>query len=190
MTHVDEAKLESDTLSRFQYLTEFIGFGEADICAIADAKDWLAPKVAGLVDAVYQKLFSYDATKRHFAVPQSGYAGPQPVSLADLAPNHPLVAFRKDKLANYLVRLVTQPYDSKMAMYLDFVGKIHTEKAGNPGIKVPLIQMNALMGFVADALNATILAADLPADTKARTLRAFSKLLWIQNDLIGRHYQA
>ena len=50
--------------------------------------------------------------------------------------------------------------------------------------------MNALMGFVADALTATVLGLGLPAETQTRTLRAFGKLLWIQNDLIGRHYQA
>jgi hypothetical protein len=70
------------------------------------------------------------------------------------------------------------------------VGKIHTPKAGNKEIAVPLVQMNALMGFVADALTATILGLNLDRATETRTLRAFGKLLWIQNDLIGRHYQA
>jgi hypothetical protein len=50
--------------------------------------------------------------------------------------------------------------------------------------------MNALMGFVSDALTATILTLGLPRDAEVRTLRAFNKLLWLQNDLITRHYQA
>jgi len=37
---------------------------------------------------------------------------------------------------------------------------------------------------------ATILSLGLDADTQTRTLRAFNKLLWLQNDLINRHYQA
>ena len=68
------------------------------------------------------------------------------------------------------------------------VGRIHTPKAGNASINVPLVQMNALMGFVADAFNATILGLGLDRETEVRTLRAFSKLLWLQNDLITRHY--
>ncbi|MGC4007378.1 MAG: protoglobin domain-containing protein [Pirellulales bacterium] len=48
--------------------------------------------------------------------------------------------------------------------------------------------MNALLGFVADALNATILSLNLPRETEVRTLRAFNKVLWLQNDLINRHY--
>ena len=54
----------------------------------------------------------------------------------------------------------------------------------------PLVQMNALMGFVATTLTGAILALGLDRDTERRTLLAFTKLLWIQNDLIGRHYQA
>ena len=40
-----------------------------------------------------------------------------------------------------------------------------------------------------DALTATILGLSLDRATEVKTLRAFGKLLWIQNDLITRHYQ-
>jgi hypothetical protein len=50
--------------------------------------------------------------------------------------------------------------------------------------------MNALTGFVADAFNATIMGADLPITAKEKAIRAFSKLIWIQNDLISRHCTA
>ena len=85
---------------------------------------------------------------------------------------------------------MTDPYDAKLVSYLDLVGKIHTPKAGSAELNVPLVQMNALMGFVSDALIATVLGLNLDSDTTARTLRAFNKLLWLQNDLITRHYQA
>ena len=48
--------------------------------------------------------------------------------------------------------------------------------------------MNALLGFVADAINATIFDLKLDRETEIRTLCAFSKLLWLQNDLINHHY--
>ena len=44
------------------------------------------------------------------------------------------------------------------------------------------------MAFVADAITATILGLGLERETKVRTLRAFCKLLWLQNDLINQHY--
>jgi hypothetical protein len=190
LKQIDEAKLESDLGYRFGYLTGFLGFGEDDIAAIHGAATHLAPLVPGLVDAVYDKLFSYSSTKRHFVPRQSGYEGDTPDDIESLTLDHEMIEFRKQHLGRYLARLVTDPYDAKLLGYLDVVGKIHTPKAGSPDLNVPLVQMNALMGFVSDALVATILGLGLDADAQAQTLRAFNKLLWIQNDLITRHYQA
>ena len=75
MQTIDEAKLESDLAYRFGYLTEFIGLDADDIEAIHASAAHLAPLVPALVDAVYVKLFNYDATKRHFVPRQSGYCG-------------------------------------------------------------------------------------------------------------------
>ena len=190
MKHIDEPRLETDLGYRFEYLTEFMGFTAEDIQTIHGGAALLAPLVPALVDAIYAKLSSYDATWRHFVPRQDGYTGHIPQDLTALTMDHPQIQFRKQHLARYLEKLVTAPYDGKLVQYLDFVGKMHTPKAGNPAINVPLVQMNALMGFVADALNATILGSDLPAEAKTRAVRAFSKLLWLQNDLINRHYAA
>jgi hypothetical protein len=189
MQTINEARLESDLAYRFGYLTEFMGFNPEDIDAIHGAAPVLAPLVPALVDAVYEKLHTYDATWRHFLPRQSGYEGPVPQDMAELTPDHPMIAYRKQHLARYLAALVTKPYDGKMVAYLDTVGKMHTPKAGAKEINVPLVQMNALMGFVADALTSTILGLGLERQQEVRTLRAFGKLLWLQNDLINRHYQ-
>lgn len=186
---IDEGRLETDTGYRFDYLAEFIGFGSDDIAAIHAAAPVFGPLVPALVDAVYDKLFSSDATKRHFVPRQSGYEGPVPAGLDTLTLAHPMITFRKQHLGRYLTRLVTAPYDAAMVDYLDAVGKIHTPRAGSPALDVPLVQMNALMGFVATAVTQTILSFGLDRRTESRLLVAFGKLLWIQNDLITRHYQ-
>lgn len=189
MKRIDEPRLESDLGYRFAYVAEFMGFGADDVAAIHAAAPALAPLVPGLVDAVYVKLHGYDATWRHFLPRQHGYTGEVPTSLEDLTPEHEQIKFRKHHLGRYLAGLVTRPYDGKMVEYLDMVGKIHTPKAGSKELNVPLVQMNALMGFVSDALVATVLGLGLARETEVRTLRAFNKLLWVQNDLITRHYQ-
>ena len=171
MQHINERQLETDVGYRFQYLTEFMGLGAADIAAIHDSAPLLAPLVPTLVDAVYVKLFNYDATKRHFVPRQTGYEGEVPTSLADLTLDHELIKFRKGHLGRYLAALV------------------HTPLAGSKDLSVPLVQMNALMGFVSDALISTIFSLGLGPDKTAQTVRAFNKLLWVQNDLITRHYQ-
>jgi hypothetical protein len=188
MKTIDESRLESDLEYRFNYLVEFMGFTKDDIAAIHGAAPLLAPVVPSLVDAVYDKLFEYDATKRHFVARQSGYEGQTPQGLDDVDQNHEMIQFRKSHLARYLTALVTRPYDDSMVKYLDNVGRMHTPKAGSVELDVPLVQMNALMGFVSDAIIATILGLDVDDATKASTLRAFNKLLWLQNDLINRHY--
>lgn len=186
---IDETRLETDLQYRFGYLAEFIGFGKEDIKVIKGAAPLLAPLVPGLVDSVYNKLFSYDCTKRHFVPRQHGYEGEVPQSIDELTQDHEMIKFRKSHLAKYLEKLVTGAYDADMVTYLDFVGKIHTPKAGSKLLDVPLVQMNALMGFVADAVNATIFGFKLDCATTQAAIRSFSKLLWIQNDLITRHYQ-
>jgi hypothetical protein len=190
MRQIDEARLETDLGYRFGYLAEFVGLGAEDVEAIHAAAPALAPLVPSLVDAVYEKLHGYDATWRHFLPRQHGYDGDVPARLEDLSMDHAQIRFRKGHLARYLEALVTRAYDDKMVSYLDMVGKMHTPKAGSADLDVPLVQMNALLGFVADALTATILGLGLPRDRESRTLRAFGKLLWVQNDLINRHYQA
>jgi Protoglobin len=190
MKRIAEDRLESDREYRFGYLAEFIGFGREDVEAVHGAAAGLAPLVPALVDAVYVKLFDYDATKRHFVPRQSGYEGATPESMEALTLDHPLIAFRKQHLGRYLATLVSKPYDEKMVNYLDSVGQIHTPKAGSGDLNVPLVQMNALLGFVSDALTTAIFGMGLERDVEVRTLRAFQKLLWIQNDFITRHYQA
>jgi hypothetical protein len=189
MIQINEQRLESDLSYRFHYLSEFMGFGAEDIAAIHAAATVLAPLVPTLVNAVYDQLHRYDATWRHFLPRQTGYEGPVPKSLEEVTQDHEMIRYRKEHLARYLTALVSKPYDGKLVAYLDTVGKMHTSKAGAAEIFVPLVQMNALLGFVADALTNTILSLGLERGQEVRTLRAFNKLLWLQNDLINRHYQ-
>lgn len=189
MRHIDESRLESDLGYRFEYLTDFMNFTTDDIQAIQSTASWLGGLVPQLVDAVYEKLFQYDATKRHFMPRQSGYEGNVPTDMNDVTHTHAMIQFRKQHLGRYLVALVTKPFDTKMVTYLDMVGKMHTPLAGSKELDVPLVQMNALLGFVSDAILATISSAALDRETEIRTMRAFNKLLWLQNDLIVRHYQ-
>ncbi len=185
---MDETRLDKDTPYRVRYLAQFMGFCQEDIQAIHDSAAHLGPLVPSLVDAIYVRLFNFDATKRHFLRRNEGYQDALPATLEELTLDHPQIKMRKQHLSAYLVRLVTKPYDDAMSEYLDMVGKIHTQKGGNLEIVIPLVQMNALMGFVSDALVTTLLKLPLHCDQKIKMVRAFGKLLWIQNDLIARHY--
>ncbi len=86
------------------------------------------------------------------------------------------------------MQMLGRSFDSKMILYLDMVGKIHTPKAGNPEIDIPLVQMNALMGLLSDILTDAISKFPMDSVSMVATIRAFQKLLWIQNDFTTRHY--
>ena len=190
MQHIDESRLENDPQYRYEYLAGFIGFDEEDAAAIHALAGHLAPHIPAIVDQTYEKLLSFDCTARHFLPRQHGYEGPLPHSLDELSTNHEQIRFRKEHLSRYLMRLIGHAYNDRMILYLDMVGKIHTPRAGNKEIDVPLVQMNALMGLLADVLFEIIQNLDLEEATRTRSLRAFQKLLWIQNDFVNRHYSA
>ena len=116
------------------------------------------------MDAVYVKLFNYDATKRHFVPRQSGYEGATPESLEALTLDHPLIAFRKQHLGRYLATLVTKPYDGKMVNYLDMVGKMHTPKAGSGGTQRAAGSDERPDGFRGRRLTAAIFGMGLERD--------------------------
>lgn len=189
MQTIDEVRLESDPQYRFEYLAEFMGFCPEDAALIQASAPYLGPLIPQLVEKTYEKLLNYDATARHFVPRQAGYEGPLPGDLAHLTASHPQIRFRKEHLSRYFMQLLGRSYDAKMVQYLDMVGKMHTPKAGSKEIDVPLVQMNALMGLLADTLADVISQQPFDAATSLRTMRAFQKLLWIQNDFINRHYQ-
>ena len=188
MKTIDEPRLESDPAYRFEYLADFIGFDANDATAVQACAPFLGPLIPQIVEQTYEKLLAFDATARHFVPRQAGFDGLVPTDLASVTGNHPQIQFRKEHLLRYFMQLLGRTCDAKMVPYFDMVGKIHTPGAGNAEIDVPLVQMNALMGFMSDMLIELISTLPLDAPTALRTVRAFNKLLWIQNDFITRHY--
>ena len=185
---IDEAQLEADLGYRFEYLTEFMGFSAEDIDTIHGAAEALAPLAPSLVDAVYVKLFSYDATKRHFVPRQSGYEGNDPGESARTGTRSRTDTVPQAAPDELPGQTCHRPIRRKSGCLSRSGWQDSYPGKGSPNINVPLVQMNALMGFVADAFNATIFSLGLPSDQTEKAIRAFSKLLWLQNDLINRHY--
>ncbi|RLS70512.1 MAG: hypothetical protein DWI00_14720 [Planctomycetota bacterium] len=190
MKLIDEKRLESDPVYRFEYLAEFIGFESTDADAVQSVAMYLGPMIPELVEKTYARLLAYDATARHFLPRQSGFEGAPPIDLQTLTSAHPQIQFRKEHLARYLSTLLGRTCDAKLVPYLDMVGRIHTPQAGNKEINVPLVQMNALMGHLSDTLLEALFALPLELSEKTMVIRAFNRLLWVQNDFINRHYQS
>ncbi|KAJ3070984.1 hypothetical protein HDU99_002534 [Rhizoclosmatium hyalinum] len=191
---VDRDRLYTDLQYRFQYVSQFVGFDETDIKAIKDAAPLIAPLVPVIVDAVYDHLFSFDLTKQIFLQKGEGFHGHTAASLDTLTTEDEQIKFRKDFLGKYLVKLVTAEYDAKFVQYLDRVGKIHTTTPDKKSkINVEYIHCNALFGWLHGFLAETVdalpqLQGEKMTAARAKTLAAFSKLLWIQNDFFAMYY--
>jgi hypothetical protein len=80
-------------------------------------------------------------------------------------------------------------------VYLNNVGIMHTGKPGfkhrekRPDLRVEYVHMNALLAYVMDIVISAVMDMDvIDMAMKSRVIRAFNKVVWIQNDLFSRHY--
>ncbi|KAF3491684.1 uncharacterized protein GIQ15_01201 [Arthroderma uncinatum] len=186
---------------RVNYLKSFLKFTDDDGAAINSAKPLIAPALPAILDTIYTNLIGFDVTAKAFVPPQpeqEKVEGAEKTTVNDLSLTHPNVLHRKDFLKAYLVKLVSNSDwsdSSKFWEYLDKVGVMHTGKPGfkhrekRPELRVEVMHMSLLLGFVEDiVLQAVMGAEELDTQTKTNVIRAFNKLLWIQNDLFQKHY--
>jgi len=191
MQHIEASSLSS-LPERIAYLKSFLNFSPEDAAALHAAKPVVAPLIPTVLDAVYAKLLSFDITAASFVPRNTEYKGEIVGSVHQLGIESPQILFRKTFLKNYLVMLVTADYDSEKTWeYMDKVGLMHTGASGfKKELKVDYIHVGMLLGYVVDILLSAVLAADLEITTKTAVLKAFNKVIWIQNDLFSRHYLA
>lgn len=198
--HVEAATLNNDLVYRVTYLSKFLELTPTDAEALVAAAPLIAPLVPTVLDIVYTKLLSFDVTAMAFVPKNTDYTGETVTSVQELTLDHPQIALRKDFLKNYLVKLVTTTDlspDSPFWVYLDKVGLMHTGRPGfkhrenRPDLRVEYIHMSALLGHVISIVVGAVMGmGDVPNETKSKVMLALNKVLWIQNDLIARHYIA
>ncbi|AMV37971.1 protoglobin family protein [Planctomyces sp. SH-PL62] len=191
MKNIDERRLESDIEYRFAYVADYIGFGDDDVRAIHEAAPLTLPLVPKIVDAAYEAFHRYDATWRHFLSRQQGkpdFGAALERRLKELTPDQAMVKTRKHSLGRYFHRLMTEPYDAAMIQYMDAMGRIHKAESHRSRLDIPLVHMNAFLGQVTDAVTGLIHGLELDPKRELALVRAYTKVMWLQNDLVARHY--
>ncbi|KAJ3068224.1 hypothetical protein HDU98_008621 [Podochytrium sp. JEL0797] len=180
---IDRNRLYTDLPYRFRYVCKFIGFDKSDVQAIHAAADFLAPKIPTMVDSIYDRLMSFDETNEVVSKVLPGEEAEDWEE--DEATVDKRAVFRKDILTEYIVMLLETECDAR---FLTDLGRL-----GRDSKVADYIHCNALLGFVHGLLVEAI--DSLPefqgkdgADKRAKTLAAFSKLLWIQNDFFSMHH--
>ncbi len=165
---VDEARLEVDPAYRFAFLAAYVGLDERDRALIRASRAQLRPRMPALLEAIRGRLLGWSNTARHF-----GAAAPAMVTV---------------HLQGYVDMLLRLREDDDLGAYLARVGRAHGPDGGDPAVVVPLVQVDALLGFIADQVLGEVSTLDLPEARRLEAMRAWSKLLWIQADLF--HWDA
>ena len=171
-TPIDEDRLEHDAAYRYAYLAEFIGLTELDLVVIRGARVVLEPRLERMVETLTGRVMAFEPAARHFRGPDGA------IDRAGITAH----------LRGYLIRLLSEPGGPGFGQYLDDVGATHRPRPGARRADVPKVQVNALLGFIADQVVRSVVELELPLRQRIRAIRAFNKLLWIQSDLMGRHY--
>ncbi len=168
----DESRLETDPAARYAYLASFIGLTALDLDVIRGARPFLEDRLDRMVEELTGRVVDFEPAARHFRT-ESGEI------------DRPRITRH---LRGYLARLLSEPGGPGFGGYLDGVAGTHRSTGGTSRADVPQVQVNALLGFISDRVVRTVAELELPLRQRLRAIRAFNKLLWIQNDLMSRHY--
>ncbi|KDN46934.1 hypothetical protein RSAG8_04011, partial [Rhizoctonia solani AG-8 WAC10335] len=84
MRHIDANLINTDLQARVDYLAKFIEFGPADVEALHNAASIVKPLAGAAVDAVYEKLFTFDITRVTFMARNTGFTGKVAEKLEDV----------------------------------------------------------------------------------------------------------
>ncbi len=145
-----------------------------------------------IIEEVYERFRAYDATWRHFSVPVTGCpmaSASQRRHMEEIATDHGSILFRRHKLLKYFRFVLLRPFDDLTVRHFDQMARRHRGASESAAMRIPLVQMNAFMAFIADRITVALLELDLEREQERAALRAVQKLLWLQTDLITRHYQ-
>ncbi|KAJ1933112.1 hypothetical protein EC988_009228 [Linderina pennispora] len=186
---IDRTRLYTDLQYRYDYVAGFIGFTKEDQELLHKSASVVAGLVPTIVDAVYDKLFMYDITWKHFSEDQEGFHAQGP-NVGKIEIGSEVITFRKTMLTKYLKKLVSAEWNIAYLKYLDWVGHIHTTTPLKTStINVEYIHINALMGYVSAVVIDTLQGIEeWDSETRQKIVSAYNKFFWVQNDLFARYY--
>lgn len=156
-----------DPAARFRALADFIGLTEQDLKLIRLARRFIGPMLPALTEDIAAKLLGDPDTRRHFE--HDGPAHPERVG------RH---------LRRYVEGLLSLAITEDLPAWLAAVGPAHGPHRGDPRVQVPQDQLDAMLGYIADRITAAIGEAELPFERRLAAIRAFNKLLWVQNAMM------
>ncbi|KAG8900216.1 hypothetical protein FRB99_006186 [Tulasnella sp. 403] len=190
--HVDAKAIKTSLHARVSYLLSFIGFNSADVQALQNVAPLIRPHITAIVDSMYRKLMSYDITKASLIEPSGAHVPREEI----VTKERDRIRYMTSFMSHWVLKLFIADWeDIQTFAYFDRVGVSHVGQSafrhrGERGsLNVDYVHIALLLGVLTEALTTRILGFDkLTLEEKTAALSALTKAMWIQNDLISRHY--
>ncbi|KAI1624647.1 Protoglobin-domain-containing protein [Exophiala viscosa] len=184
MRHLGRRDLYTSLHTRVTYLLQFLEFGPNDVAAIVEGQKYIKAKLPDVVDKVYRKVLKHDLTARIFCNHDTRDEE-NPLDWAREA--DPQIKSRKMKMRWYLTKLFSDPTKSEYWEYLDKVGLGYVGKGRPHPVYIDYIFLGAALGHIQDSVTEAIFShTELDLARKIALVRAFGKVIWIQNDLMAK----
>ncbi|OJJ60149.1 hypothetical protein ASPSYDRAFT_149984 [Aspergillus sydowii CBS 593.65] len=182
--NIDRKALYTRLEARINYLKDFLDFNSSDMEALASGAKYIKTLIPAVVNLVYRKLLEYDITARSFHTKDTASDAP----IEDFYnENSPPIMRRKMFLRWYLTKIISDPMQMDFWRYLNKVGLMHTAQERLHPLNIEYIHMGVCLGYIQDLFTEALLShPTLSTSRKTAMIRAISKIIWIQNDLIAR----
>ncbi|KKK22756.1 hypothetical protein P175DRAFT_0492865 [Aspergillus ochraceoroseus IBT 24754] len=184
MKHVDRKSLYTRLETRINYLKDFLDFTSSDAEALAWGSKYIKTLIPAVVNLVYRKLLETDITARAFHTRDTSVETPVEDFFHE---DSPQIQRRKMFLRWYLTKICSDPTHMDFWRYLNKVGLMHVAQERLHKLNIEYVHMGACLGYIQDVFTEALLShPTLSITRKTALIRAISKIIWIQNDLIAK----
>lgn len=161
----------------FDYMAEFVGFGEEDRQTIRETRFIVEKHIPAIIARFYAQLLRYPAT-RQFFLKKDGSVDQEYLQL------------RIHHQINFWRRTAAADFDEDYARFTDYVGRAHTSQGADQKIYIPARYVTGMVGFVQSNLVAALQQelAEHDPDLLGRGIKAWSGLLNVLLQMLSRAY--
>lgn len=188
--HIDRARLDTELIYRFEYISKFLNFTKDDISVLNALAPMLFSYIPAVVETIYKKLNSLDITKKYFICDDDEFDTCTSNEDTKITITSSQSFLLKDTLSIYLKRILIQTdWNETFLQYLSEIGDLNIDHKHSKEMNSNYIHINALFCFMEHSMVEMILKAEnLDTKKKRAGVRALNKVFWIQNSLFTMHH--
>ncbi len=166
-----------DSTRYFQYIAQFVEFGDADAETIKQTKPIIEKHLPELVSKFYSHLLRHPPTRKFFLK-------------HDGSLDEAYIELRMRHLTSFWLHAASGVYDDGFASYADYVGRAHTAHGADPRIYVAERYVIGQVGFMQHAISQAISQELHQVDQafEIRAIEAWDKLMMVILEMFSRAY--